>query len=57
MKVKVKPGAKDFFKGAKINPGKKYEVIEDMEHYCVISNGYSTFVIDKEDIERTYSLK
>lgn len=52
MKIKVKPGAKDFFKGAEINPGKKYEVIEDMDHYCVISNGYSTFVIDKEDIEK-----
>ena len=54
MQVKLKPHTYDFFKNEEINSAKKYEVIEEMEHYCVISNGYSTFVIDKEDIEKPY---
>lgn len=57
MKVKVKPNTHDFFKKTEINSKEKFEVIEELDHFCVITNGYSTYVIRKEDIERTYSLK
>ena len=57
MKVKIKPHTYDFFKKREINSKDRFEVLEESEHFCVISNGYGTHVIRKEDIERTYSLK
>ena len=57
MQVKVEPHTHDFFKKREINSKDKFEVLEESEHFCVISNGYGTHVIRKEDIERTYSMK
>lgn len=57
MKVKIKPNTHDFFKNIEVNSSEKYEVIEELKYYCIISNGYSTHIIKKEDIERAYSIK
>lgn len=53
MQVKVEPHTHDFFKKTEINSKEKFEVIEELEHFCVITNGYGTYVIRKEDIEKT----
>lgn len=54
MKVKIKPNTHDFFKNIEVNSSEKYEVIEELKYYYIISNGYGTYIVKKEDIKRTY---
>lgn len=55
MKIKLKPHTHDFFKNTEINSADKFEVVEELKYYCIITNGYSTYIVRKENIERAYS--